>query len=315
MLICYMKRRLIIILLVIIFAKIELYPQTSLMYNFRDSSAKQIYLSEIKTNSPVIDPLKREIDYGRLYLIGGATLGLFTAAHIYQANLWWDAKPNKKLRIQWEGDYALYMDKSSHFIASHFLTHYLTASMEAANIETRKSVWYASVISFLYETYVEIEDGTTEGFTLAPDDLIADFLGSGYHLAQYYFPYLKNFQPRISYYPSSAIRNSQTKENFLDDYEGQKHWLAIKVKELLPESISKYWPSFLMVSFGSGLKNYFTNKQNMQREFFIALDFDPDVLPIFGEFGEFIKNSLAYVHFPMPGIRISPNTAVLLFCY
>lgn len=299
----------------LIFGELELYSQSNSLYDFHYTTIIKNYLPEARTEFNVLDPLKREIDYDRLYLIGGATIGLFTAAHIYQANLWWDAKPNKKLRIQWEGDYALYMDKTSHFIASHFLTHYLTASMEAANIETRKSVWYASAISFLYETYVEIEDGTTEGFTLAPDDLIADFLGSGYHLAQYYFPSLKNFQPRISYYPSAAIRNSQTKENFLDDYEGQKHWLAIKVKELLPESISKYWPSFLMISVGSGLKNYFANKQNMQREFFVALDFDPSVLPIFGEFGEFIKNSLSYVHFPMPGIRISPNAALLLFCY
>ncbi len=265
---------------------------------------------------PEFNPLDKKVNY---YTLGGLALlntGAFVTAHHYQAKAWWDRKaPNNKFRAGWDGNYALYMDKSSHFLATHFLSHYITSNLEAANVQTGNAVWLGSIAAFAYEMYVEVQDGTAEGFIFSYDDAISDFLGAAYHVAQHQFPFLLNIQPRISYYPSEAYRKNLTDENVLDDYEGQKHWISFRIKKLLPESISKYWPSFLMISVGRGIKNYYFNRKEKHIELYIALDFDPSVLPIYGRFGEFIKNTLSYVHFPMPGVRISPNAAFFVFCY
>ena len=86
------------------------------------------------------------------------------------------------------------------------------------------------------------------------------------------------------------------------------------MKELLPKSISEYWPSFLMISAGMGVKNL-DGSGGGTREFYISLDLDPTAIPLHGKFWQFIKNSLDYIHFPMPGIRVSPDAAFFVFCY
>lgn len=263
---------------------------------------------------PNYDPLDTKINYGMLAGLTALNVGVFVAAHEYQANTWWYHKKGD-FHFKWDGNYALSMDKYGHFFAAHFVTHYLSSCMQAANIQEDDAVLYASLMTFAYQLYVEIEDGFSVGYGFAPDDAIADFLGSAYALAQYHFPYLKNIQPRVSYYPSKEYLDKTTDENILDDFEGQKHWIAFKVEEMLPKSLAKYWPDFLMLSVGSGIQNYYSNRTNKHREFFIALDFDPSVIPLYGGFWEFFKNTLSYIHFPLPGIRISPKVSLFGICY
>ena len=69
-----------------------------------------------------------------------------------------------------------------------------------------------------------------------------------------------------------------------------------------------------MISVGMGVNNY-EDQTYKQNEFYIAFDFDAEEIPLNGSFWQFIKNTLNYFHFPMPGIRITPNTVGLLFCY
>lgn len=263
---------------------------------------------------PKFNPLKNDINYPTLVGLGSLAVGGFVAAHVYQAKAWWKPTPNKSLKIGWDPNYALYFDKEGHFLAGYFLCRSFSSLFEASNFQPEDARIYSSIISFGYELYIEIQDGTSKGMTFAPDDLIAATIGSTYSLAQYYFPILNNFQPRISYYPSETIVRGSKEHNVFDDYAGQKHWVAIRIKELLPKKFANYWPSFLMISIGTGLKNYFTNKP-IERELFLALDFDPTVLPLFGKFWEFIKNSLSYIHFPLPGIKIYPEQKLYLILY
>jgi hypothetical protein len=263
---------------------------------------------------PDFEPLETKVNYPLLVGLGAANIGTFIAAHEYQAKTWWTLKPNVKFRAGWDGDYALYIDKQTHFLGAHFISHYVASNLEAADVETETAVWIGALSAFAYDMYIEVEDGTAEGFIFSYDDAIADVLGAGYFVAQYYFPLLTSIQPRISYYPSFNYRKKLTTENVLDDYEGQKLWVSFRMKELLPKSISIYWPKFLMLSVGTGIKNYYSNI-NKHREYFIGFDFDYSVIPLHGKFWEFVKNTLSYVHLPMPGIRISPKFAAFGFCY
>ena len=272
------------------------------------------YLNTLKIEKDHPDPFKREIDYGMLAGVGGIMLGTGIGVHIYQANAWWKDQ-RSKFHIVNDWYYALWIDKIGHFYGANFTAHILSSGLEAANLSDEQCAIYGAVGSLMFELYVEIEDGFGPNWGFSPGDATADVLGSAYFLSQYYFPVLKNFQPRFSYYPSKEFREGLRKDgNFIDDYHGQKYWIAFRMKELLPKSISEYWPSFLMISAGMGVKNL-DGSGGGTREFYISLDLDPTAIPLHGKFWQFIKNSLDYIHFPMPGIRVSPDAAFFVFCY
>ena len=177
------------------------------------------------------------------------------------------------------------------------------------------------------QLYVEIQDGyaPTDKVTgepkwgFSPGDAISDFIGASYFVARYYYPYLNNFQLRVSYYPSEAMRNGEKPDNNIsDDYDGQKMWLAFRMKNLLPNSMAEYWPSFLMLSAGYAVSGIGDNATDagLQQSYYIAFDIDAEEIPLHGEFWSFIKNTLNYFHFPMPGIKFSNDgVQFLLIAY
>ncbi len=254
------------------------------------------------------------IDYGRLAGIGSITLGTGIGIHIYQSNSWWrDQSSGFRFINDWK--YALWIDKIGHFYGSNLLAHAFSAAYEGANFTYEDAVIYAAISALAFELYVEIEDGFGAQWGFSPGDAAANLLGSSYSVAQYYYPVLKNFQPRASYYPSEKFRaGAHEGGNIIDDYEGQKYWMGIRVKEFLPKEISSYWPSFLMISAGMGVSNL-DGAGGGQREFYLALDLDVEEIPLFGPAWQFVKNTLNYYHFPMPGIRLYPNPAIFLIVY
>lgn len=264
-------------------------------------------------NTVEMDPLKKEVDYTALGVIGGITLGIGTAVHIYQANAWWKESSSKfKIVNDWE--YALWLDKAGHFYATTLIAHGLSSGLEKANLSLEKSAVYGAIGAFAFQTFVEIEDGYGLNWGFSPGDWGADFLGALYTVGQYYYPTLKHIQPRVSYFPSKDFRNGKHDGTVSDDYKGQKVWMGFRMKELLPKSLADYWPSFLMISVGMGLRDW-DGFGGGKRDIFIALDFDAETIPLYGETWQFIKNTLNYIHFPMPGIRISPDLAAFVFVY
>lgn len=274
----------------------------------------RIPISMMAANVPTaIDPLETEIDYTSLIAVGGVTLGIGIGVHIYQANAWWQEQ-DSKFRIVNDWEYALWLDKMGHFFGTALIAHGLSAGFEAANIDLEKSAVYGAIGAFAFETFVEIEDGFGPEWGFSPGDFAADFLGALYTVGQYYYPTLKHIQPRVSYYPSEKYRNGEHKGNIIDDYAGQKYWLAFRMKELLPERIAEYWPSFLMLSVGMGLRDW-DGYGNGKQDIFIAFDFDAESIPLYGPVWQFVKNTLNFIHFPMPGIRITPDTAAFVIVY
>jgi hypothetical protein len=86
------------------------------------------------------------------------------------------------------------------------------------------------------------------------------------------------------------------------------------MEELLPKSISEYWPNWLCIAGGMSVRNL-DGAGGGQREFYIALDLDAEEIPLYGRGWQFVKNSLNYIHFPMPGIRVTPDAAFFVFTF
>ncbi|MCB0753485.1 MAG: DUF2279 domain-containing protein [Ignavibacteriae bacterium] len=268
-----------------------------------------------------IDPFKTEINYYALSGIGIGYASIIYTINNYYQNTWWKTDSNYiyngSFNVVSDNQYAKNIDKIGHAFGSALISHFISAGFEAANFDEERAVWFGALGGLGMQLYVEVKDGFAPiekstgkpkwGFS--PGDAIADILGAGYFVSRYYYPYMNNFQLRVSYFPSKALRNGDKPDNnFSDDYEGQKLWLAFRMKNLLPKSIAEHWPSFLMLSVGyhvSGIGDYST--EEVKPHYYLTLDLDVETIPLYGKFWSFIKNTLNYQHFPMPGIEFSEN--------
>lgn len=279
-----------------------------------DSSYKQSILEldeQINFN-----PFESDINYPVLAGMGAAFLATGTAIHLYQQKAWW-SEQRTAFHFQNDWNYALWIDKIGHAYGAMLIQHGISAGLEAANLDAEKSVWYGSLAAFSFQTFLEIEDGFGPQWGFSPGDFYGDVFGSAYPLLQYYVPFFKNIMFKASYWPTDLNKtnpNSGQKHIIADDYHGQKFWLSLRMKNLLPENAAKLWPEFLMLAVGMGVKNLDGNGGG-QRDFYIALDFDAETIPLYGSTWQFIKNTLNFIHFPMPGIRVTSGAVFFAFCY
>ncbi len=273
-----------------------------------------LHLSLSNVNVKPVDPLETKINYPMLAGIGVVTTAaILSINHYYQTTWWRNNRTEFKFVNDWK--YALWIDKFGHMLGTMLISHGFSSALEAANIRDYYSLWLGALGGLAMQLYVEYQDGYGPNWGFSPGDAVSDFLGSVYYVSQYYFPYLKNFQLRVSYFPSKEFLEGKKKDhNISDDYEGQKLWLSVRMKNLLPEKVGKYWPSFLMLSFGYGVSQL-DGVGGGIKKFYLGFDFDAEALPFHGRVWNFVKSTLNFIHFPMPGIRISPNGAFLVFAY
>lgn len=280
---------------------LEIHPRNFQQYDqpiiFQDS----ININEIKFH-------EKEYDYTAIIGMSAIYLTTTISVYTYQRDAWWkDMRTNFHFMNDW--DYALWIDKVGHFYDGILIQHGTSAAFEAANFDIEESMIYGTIGSFLFLTYVEIEDGFGGGWGFSPGDQIANTLGALFPLAQFYYPYLKNFLFRFSYYPDKLHTEGfiQGQQHIIfDDYEGQKFWLSFRMKEILPANFAKYWPPLLTLSLGTGVKNL-DGHGDGRRDFYLALDLDFEEIPLHGRGWQFVKNTLNFLHFPMPGIRVNKD--------
>ncbi len=284
------------------------------LYSLKKYEISSIISSDNKQDA--FNPFKSKINYPVLAGMGAAFLGTGTAIHLYQQKAWWS---DQRTEFHFENDwgYALWIDKVGHAYGAMLIQHGISAGLEAANLNAEQCVWYGSISALSFQTFIEIEDGFGPQWGFSPGDFYGDVVGSAYPVLQYYFPVLKNFMLKASYWPKDLNKtnpNSGQKHIIVDDYHGQKFWISARLKNLLPESAAEFWPEFLMLAIGMGVKNLDGNGGG-QRDFYIALDFDAETIPLNGRVWQFVKNTLNFLHFPMPGIRVTSGGAFFAFCY
>lgn len=261
-------------------------------------------------------PFNRHINYPVLAAMGAAFLGTGTAIHLYQQKAWWS---NQRTEFHFQNDwnYALWIDKIGHAYGAMLIQHGISAGLEAANFDSEESTLYGSIAALSFQTFIEIEDGFGPQWGFSPGDFYGDLFGSAYPVLQYYFPFFKNFLFKASYWPKDLNKinpNSGQKHIIADDYHGQKFWISFRLENLLPKYASELWPDFLMLAAGMGVKNL-DGSGGGQRDFYVALDLDAESLPLYGSFWQFVKNTINYLHLPMPGLRVTSGVVFFGFCY
>lgn len=287
--------------------------EPSIYFSKASNTSSKISLRDSKIE---FNPFESKINYYALGGMGLAFLGTGTAVHLYQQKAWW-SNQRSKFHFQDDWNYALGIDKIGHAYGAMLIQHGISAGLEAANLDAEKCVLYGSIAALSFQTFIEIEDGFGPQWGFSPGDFYGDVFGCAYPVLQYYLPYFKNFMFKASYWPKDLNKTnpiSGQKHIIVDDYHGQKFWLSLRMENLLPENVANVWPDFLMLAFGMGVKNL-DGSGGGQRDFYIALDLDAEAIPLYGSFWQFIKNTLNYLHLPMPGMRVTSGAAFFAFCY
>ncbi len=270
-------------------------------------------------------PLK-ESDVSTLPLIGmgAGYAGIFVALHINQANAWWKDQTGGWHVIE-DLQYARFADKFGHFYTAYIMSALPADMLMESGMEQTTARWIGAGLGLLYNTYVEVNDGYAAHWGFSPSDEIANFVGSAYFILQYYYPFLENFTPRWSYVPSHWVNDQSITDRpstFIDDYNSTTFWLAVNVNNLLPKSFDAYWPDWLMVSVGYGIRNYEVTTPSGQpadvtRRFMVGLDYDwVKILPTssFG-FLNYVRQWLNYIRLPGPTLEFGDDGVKFALAY
>jgi len=245
------------------------------------------------------------INYYKLAVIGSATLGGFVYGQAFQKNLWWKGEKSP-FHFNWKEDwsYALGADKLGHFYFPLLATNIYADAFVWSGIDKEQSLLYGGITALTYQTFTEIKDGFSKQWGFSWGDFSANVFGAAYPLLQYKFPQLKNYNLKISFFPSDRFKHGSNKVIF-DDYESTYHWLSISTVNYLPEVVRKYYPSFINFAVGHSVKGFDSNTRH--REIYLALDLNTEKLPGNSAFVKFLKRYLNFYHLPMPAVKVYPD--------
>lgn len=277
-----------------------------------DSLSRSVVFRNPENNSSLSEPADTSrIRPVRLAIVTGTVAGTFAVIHIYQSKGWW--KDNRSpFHFQEDLKYGLSVDKLGHFYGGIAAAFILRNSFRWAGLSETASLWWGSAGSLLFQTYVEVQDGFSKwGFDRV--DFAADVAGAAWPIAQHHSPFLRNFDFKFSYHPSPNLGSASgvgfvgQQHIIFDDYEGQTLWMSLKVHNLLPQGAKPFWPEFLQVSVGYGVRN--VAKPDPHSVVILALDIDmTKVIPQSTPFLKLLGEALNFIKFPAPAVQISPRT-------
>ena len=243
----------------------------------------------------------------RLGVVGGLSVGGFILGHFVLGNLWWKGEKSE-FHFTWQDDwvYALGADKFGHFYTPYVGTDLYRQGLEWTGLSRTSSLWWAAGLASGYTIYVEIRDGFSEEWGFSWGDFIANSLGVGWRVAEYYEPWLENVRWKISYDASDAFKEGAY-STIVDDYESTYHWASLNVNDMLPAQWRSLWPDWINIGLGHSVKDVRAHDGTGYHELYIGLDWNTEGLPGEGSFWDWLKRTINYYHLPAPTVRIAPS--------
>lgn len=267
------------------------------------------------TDSTVIRPLTLA---GTAVVYTSAVVGL----HIYQSNAWWS---NNRTSFHFTEDWSenLQNDKFGHFFGGYLLSYAHREALLASGFSDNAAHHWGALMGLMYQTYVEVEDGYAGSWGFSPSDAYSNLAGASFFLAQYHIPFLRNFHPKWTYYPSRFLGGGSIpgqKRTVIDDYQGQSYWWTIDVWNLLPATYQSSYPKWLQLSFGYIAKKYQPYREGIDtdlpdtREYYVGLDYSlSHLLPEpSSPFLKWLSQTSEYIRWPSPALRLYPNPRLFL---
>ncbi len=251
------------------------------------------------TDSSQLKPRENPLTTKQKIIIAG--LSAHQVATFYVEYKWWwegNGKPFQVKSDGWFDNYSRGLDKCGHFYTFYIYFEAMNELMKWADFSNKTRLIWAASAPLGWAISIELGDGfTTHDFS--PVDLYAGFAGVAYGLLQEKYPYLKNFKPKFSYYPSDFYNKNNW--SLTADYAGHIYWMTMDFHNMLPQTLQGKWPAFLNIAGGIGLNGY--TSIWAQREFFIGLDWNLGAFSLRNRTLQSARNIIDYYHIPAPGFK------------
>ncbi len=249
---------------------------------------------------------------GRVWLLSGLMATAIVTIHLYQQSGWW--RDNRtSFHFQEDLLYGLNVDKFGHFYGAYLLNFTISKALVWADMSEKDALWYGAGGALLFQTYVEVEDGfSTWGFDRV--DWASDLAGAAWMPLRSLVPALRVVNMKLSYHPSDLLGSAGgrgfkgQKHIVIDDYEGQTIWFTLDVPAILPERVRSFWPGFLHLAYGYGVRD--VAHVHPYRVYYLAPDLDmTKIIPQSSSFLRTLSEALNFIHFPLPAWRFYPTHA------
>jgi hypothetical protein len=254
--------------------------------------------------------------------LGAAYTGLFMFLNHHMSNSWWQRSVD--FRVIEDGNYAKGADKVGHTYTGYVASTVCGDLLMECGFDYTTSTWLGAAMGLGYMTYVEYQDGHGANWGFSPTDAIANTAGAAVYVARNLSPFAQNFMPRWSYMPANVVGEQPTngrEVTVLDDYNATTFWLACNVHNLLPQSAKPYWPDWMMISVGYGIRNYevyptladgtrSATPLPIGRRFLLGIDYNwVKILPEAQSMGflNYLRQGLNYVRLPGPTLEFGDD--------
>ena len=258
------------------------------------------------------------IKKGRIVIVSSSLGLVLGGSYLYIENSWWSEKQTA-FHFDNGSDkvYALNVDKAGHFMGGLQAAEVFSESMHWAGMNKKQALWFGATFGSGLQLAIEMKDAYAPYWGFSTLDLTIGSAGAFLPISKYYFPKLRAFDVKFSYWKQHNtywdLENQRGKNPnkyaWQDDYVNQTYWLSVDLNHF-----NEKIPEWLNIAIGFGLdETQYLDEHNTkiggENEWYIALDYDiPKMLKGWdSKIAKKIKHWLNYFHFPAPTIRISPK--------
>lgn len=275
-------------------------------------SANQLYCTGNETpiqcdSLPISDSFGPDgVKLGVLLIAG--TAAFIGGMYVQRIEYWGNNGEFHIMPLDLEYNDALMADKFGHLYFTYAASKISSSLFQWAEIDTLSSLWIGSSIALGVQTLNEIQDGFSHGASylgFSVGDVGANILGAAWPILEHKYPLMKNFKFKVSL-DKSSMRYKNKGINLLKDYEGRFNWISINVHNMLPSSWQNYYPSFVNLAIGFGVKDI-NRYGSGYHELYIALDWNLTENKNDHFIESFLKQFLNLYHLPAPAVRLYPD--------
>ncbi|TAH42973.1 MAG: DUF2279 domain-containing protein [Bacteroidetes bacterium] len=290
-------------------------PDTSLNQTGDSLSTDQSPKLGFFRNSP-------EPDKTRIGILTGTVLGLYPISMYWLYTQWYRDYPQSSFHFfndnnEWEK-----MDKYGHLWDAYSIAKPLSHSFRWAGLDNKRSTLYASGISFLYQTTVEVFDGFSSEWGFSGGDVVANTLGVATFALQQLTWEEQRIVLKYSFHQTKYAKyrpdqlGSSLPENILKDYNGLTYWLNVNPHSWMNEE--SRFPKWLSIGFGFGAEGMTGGTENPKQvdgkdipaferytQYYLSVDLDFSRVKFKSEFLNSFFKIINIIHLPAPAIELS----------
>ncbi len=239
------------------------------------------------------------LDPPRLRLAIGTAALSYTGFSLGLYHSWYKQYPTSSFHLfdDW-GEWAN-VDKAGHIYSAHMQASLLYKASRWTGLDESSSILWASILSGVSMTTVELMDGFSTQWGFSIYDTGANLIGIGLFAGQQKQWQEQRLIMKVSSWPndyseqyrdaqittiseqtflsrSESLYGSHFAEQYLKDYNAQTIWLSANVRSFFPEAPL---PSWLNVAAGYGAEHMLGGFENQWSESDQQLTLDPELFP------------------------------------